>query len=61
MLDVSLPEAIERYQNTLRRIGVDRALNNLSSVSIISREIQVTMNVDVFHKFRTYTVGTFIR
>jgi GTP-binding protein len=26
MLDVSLPEAIERYQNTLRRIGVDRAL-----------------------------------
>ncbi|MFI5350399.1 MAG: Obg family GTPase CgtA, partial [Elusimicrobiota bacterium] len=26
MLDVSLPEAIQRYQNTLRRIGVDRAL-----------------------------------
>ncbi len=26
MLDVSLPEAVERYQNTLRRIGVDRAL-----------------------------------
>ena len=26
MLDVSLPEAIQRYQNTLKRIGVDRAL-----------------------------------
>ncbi|HXT00918.1 MAG TPA: GTPase ObgE [Elusimicrobiota bacterium] len=26
MLDVSLPEAIQRYQNTLRRIGVDKAL-----------------------------------
>ncbi len=26
MLDVSLPEAIERYQGTLKRIGVDRAL-----------------------------------
>jgi GTP-binding protein len=26
MLDVSLPEAIQRYQNTLRRIGVERAL-----------------------------------
>jgi len=26
MLDVSLPEAISRYQHTLKRIGVDRAL-----------------------------------
>ncbi|MEK7233655.1 MAG: GTPase ObgE [Elusimicrobiota bacterium] len=26
MLDVSLPEAINRYQHTLKRIGVDRAL-----------------------------------
>lgn len=26
MLDVSLPEAIQRYQGTLKRIGVDRAL-----------------------------------
>jgi GTP-binding protein len=26
MLDVSLPEAIQRYQSTLKRIGVDRAL-----------------------------------
>jgi GTPase len=26
MLDVSLPEAIERYQTTLKRIGVDRTL-----------------------------------
>jgi GTP-binding protein len=26
MLDVSLPEGIQRYQNTLRRIGVDRTL-----------------------------------
>jgi GTP-binding protein len=26
MLDVSLPEAIQRYQDTLKRIGVDRAL-----------------------------------
>ncbi|MDE2511391.1 MAG: Obg family GTPase CgtA, partial [Elusimicrobia bacterium] len=26
MLDVSLPEAIQRYQNTLKRIGVDRTL-----------------------------------
>ena len=26
MLDVSLPEAINRYQHTLKRIGVDKAL-----------------------------------
>ena len=26
MLDVALPEAVQRYQNTLKRIGVDRAL-----------------------------------
>jgi len=28
MLDVSLPEAINRYQHTLKRIGVDRALRS---------------------------------
>ncbi|UPT74417.1 MAG: GTPase ObgE [Elusimicrobiota bacterium] len=29
MLDVSLPEAIARYQNTLKRIGVERALKKI--------------------------------
>jgi GTP-binding protein len=33
MLDVSMPEAIERYQNALKRIGVDRALKKAGIVA----------------------------